>query len=78
MKDEFKLADKACKGVLEILNPVFKFALANRYLVINPVEHLTVKIASTKIIVSNPTERFTQLYNGINELWKDEPFYRVL
>ena len=77
MKTEFNLADKTCKGVLEILNPVFKFALANRYLTINPVAHLTVKVASNKIIVSNPTEKFTQLYNGINELWKDDPFYRA-
>ena len=77
MKTEFNLADKTCKGVLEILNPVFKFALANRYLDINPVEHLSVKVASQKIIITNPTEKFTRLYNGINELWKDDPFYRA-
>lgn len=77
MKEEFNLSDKTCKGVLELLNPVFKFALANRYLDINPVEHLSVKVASQKIIISNPTEKFTRLYNGINELWKDDPFYRA-
>ncbi|CAA6801988.1 MAG: Unknown protein [uncultured Sulfurovum sp.] len=77
MKEEFELADKTCKGVLELLNPVFKFALANRYLDINPVEHLSVKVASQKIIITNPTEKFTRLYNGINELWKDDPFYRA-
>jgi len=77
MKTEFDLADKTRKGVLELLNPVFKFALANRYLTINPVEHLKVKVASQKIIVINPTEKFTRLYNGINELWKDDPFYRA-
>ncbi|CAA6805395.1 MAG: Unknown protein [uncultured Sulfurovum sp.] len=77
MKEEFHLADKTCKGVLELLNPVFKFALANRYLVINPAEYLTVKVASQKIIIRNPTEKFNCLYNGINELWKDDPFYRA-
>ena len=77
MKEEFNLADKTCKGVLEILNPVFKFALANRYLAVNPVEHIKVKVASQKIIVKEPTEKFNRLYNGINELWKDDPFYRA-
>lgn len=71
------LSPRTQKGIIEILNPLFKDAIKNKYLVENPTEFITVKIPSQKRIVTNATELFKKVHNGIEELYKEDPFYRT-
>ena len=66
------------KSVLEVLKPLFKFALKNRYLKENPIIDITIKIPSQKKVVINATELFNNVYKGIVTYYKDEPFYQAL
>ena len=78
MKTEHNLSDKTRKGIIEVLNPVFKFALQNRLLAENPTEYIKVKVGSQKKIVVNAGEKFIDVYNGIHEYYHDNPYYRAL
>lgn len=72
------LSPRTQKSILEVLNPLFKFAITNKYLKENPTMGITVKIPNQKKIVTNATELFTKVYQGITTLFKDEPFYQAL
>ncbi|MCH9740979.1 MAG: tyrosine-type recombinase/integrase [Epsilonproteobacteria bacterium] len=78
METEHNLSDRTRKGIIEVLNPVFKFAMINRYTDFNPTEYLSVKVSSQKKIVIDAGEKLKALYRGIIELYKDEPFYKAL
>jgi hypothetical protein len=67
MKSEHGLSDRRCKSILEVLNPLFKFALKNKLLDESPTEFIKVKIASQKKPVVNATETFKRIYRGIDE-----------
>jgi len=73
-----ELSPRTQKSVLEVLNPLFRFAVKNKYLKDNPSIGITVKIPNQKKIVTNATELFNQVYQGITTLYKDEPFYQAL
>ncbi len=72
------LMPKTIKGILEVLKPLFHFAIRNKLTKESPVAYLTVKIPNQKKIVTGATELFNQIYQGIISLYKDEPFYRAL
>ncbi|RUM74893.1 MAG: hypothetical protein DSZ12_04735 [Sulfurovum sp.] len=47
------LSPRTRKSVMEVLNPLFKFAVTNKYLRDNPTMGITVKVPSQKKIVTN-------------------------
>ena len=72
------LSPRTRKSVMEVLNPLFKFATINKYLKDNPTIGITVKVPSQKKIVTNATELFKKVYAGINTYYHDNPYYRAL
>jgi len=73
-----KLSPRTRKSVMEVLNPLFKFAITNKYLKDNPTIGITVKVPSQKKIVTNATDLFKKVYAGINAYYHDNPYYRAL
>lgn len=47
-QEELELAPRTIKTTLEILNPVFKEAIANRLILLNPCEGVKIKLPKTK------------------------------
>ncbi len=72
------LSPRTRKSVMEVLNPLFKFATINKYLRDNPALGITVKVPSQKKIVTNATDLFKKVYAGINAYYHDNPYYRAL
>lgn len=72
------LSPRTRKSVMEVLNPLFKFATTNKYLRDNPTLGITVKVPSQKKIVTNATDLFKKVYTGINAYYHDNPYYRAL
>ncbi|WP_415406974.1 tyrosine-type recombinase/integrase [Sulfurovum sp. CS9] len=72
------LSPRTCRSVLEVLNPLFKFAIKNNLIKDNPVEHIRVKVPSQKKKVIDGLGTFRKLHNGIMSLYKNDPQYRAL
>jgi len=72
------LSPRTRKSVMEVLNPLFRFAVTNKYLRDNPSMSITVKVPSQKKIVTNATELFKKVYAGINAYYHDNPYYKAL
>ena len=72
------LSPRTRKSVMEVLNPLFKFATTNKYLRDNPTLGITVKVPSQKKIVTNATDLFKKVYAGINAYYHDNPYYKAL
>ena len=72
------LSPRTRKSVMEVLNPLFRFAVTNKYLRDNPTNGITVKVPNQKKIVTNATELFKKVYEGINAYYHDNPYYRAL
>ncbi len=72
------LSPRTRKSVMEVLNPLFKFATTNKYLRDNPTMGITVKVPSQKKIVTNATDLFKRVYAGINAYYHDNPYYKAL
>ncbi|HIP20065.1 MAG TPA: hypothetical protein EYG70_02950 [Sulfurimonas sp.] len=73
-----ELSPRTRKSVMEVLNPLFKFATINKYLRDNPTLGITVKVPSQKKVVTNATDLFKKVYAGINAYYHDSPYYRAL
>ncbi|MDF1877004.1 tyrosine-type recombinase/integrase [Sulfurimonas sp. SAG-AH-194-L11] len=76
--DKQGLSPRTQKSILEVLKPMFKFALENKMIKEIPTNFINVKIPNQKKIVTNATELFNKVYNGITSYYKDEPFYQAL
>jgi len=72
------LSPRTQKSVLEVLKPMFKFALQNKMIKEVPTNFINVKIPNQKKIVTNATELFKRVHQGIITLYKDDPFYQAL
>ncbi len=72
------LSPRTQKSILEVLKPMFKFALDNKMIKETPTNTINVKIPSQKRIVTEATALFNQVYKGITTYYKDEPFYQAL
>ena len=72
------LAPRTVKQTIEILNPAFKSAIANRLIQYNPLDGIKIKLPKTKKIVTDATKRLTEIYNAIVTEFKDNPFYQAL
>ena len=71
------LGARTVKQTLEALAPVFKDAIANRLIVFNPMDGVSVTRPNTKKIVSNADEEINIFYNGVLEEFGTEPFYKA-
>lgn len=69
---------RTMKSILEVLKPMFRFALKNKYIRENPIYDISVKIPSQKRIVTNATDLFTKFYKSIMHVYADDPFNRAL
>jgi integrase len=78
MEKVHKLSPRTQKSILEILSPLFNFAMKNKLMSENPAKDIIVKIPSQKKIVTNATELFKKVYVGITDYFKDEPYYQAL
>ncbi len=78
MEKEHHLSPRTQKSILEVLNPLFDYAVRNKYLTESPSKYITIKIPSQKKIVTDATELFRRVYTGIIEYYHDEPFYKAL
>jgi len=72
------LSPRTQKLILEVLKPLFNFAITNKYMKENPIVNLTVKIPNQKKVVTDATSLFQRVHNGIVTYYKDEPFYQAL
>jgi len=72
------LMPKTIKGTLEVLKPLFNFAMRNKLIKESPVTYLTVKVPNQKKIVTGATELFNQIYLAITSLYANEPYYQAL
>lgn len=76
--DKQGLKPRTRKTILEVLKPMFKFAIENKMLKENPAQNINVKIPNQKKIVTEATELFNQVYQAITTYYRDEPFYQAL
>ncbi len=72
------LSARTCRSILEVLNPLFKYAVKNRLLDENPARFVTIEVPSQKKKVIDGIGMFKKLYAGIMELYADDPKYRAL
>lgn len=72
------LSPRTRKSVLEVLNPLFSFAVRNKIVTENPVNGITVKLSNQKRIVTNATEKLNRINRAIHILYKDDPYYKAL
>lgn len=73
-----ELSPRTQKSILEVLKPMFKFALENKMIKEMPTSFINVKIPNQKKVVTGATELFKKIYKGITIYYKDEPFYQAL
>ncbi len=72
------MATRTVNTSLEILRPLFDFAIKNKALRDNPTRFIVLKKDNTKKIVINGAEMFKRIFEGINEYYATQPFYRAL
>ncbi len=77
-QEKLGLSSRTVKQTVEILNPAFKEAIANRLIVHNPMDGVRVKREKTKKIVSHASEELVRIYTAIDEEFCDDPFYYAL
>jgi len=66
------------KLILEVLKPLYKFALINSIVKDDPTKFINVKIPPQKKIVINATEKLKAIYEAITTIYKDDPYYQAL
>ncbi len=76
--DKQGLSPRTQKSILEVLKPMFKFALENKMIKEIPTNFINVKIPNQKKIVTNATELFKKVYAGIVAYYHDNPYYKTL
>ena len=72
------LSARSQKTTLEILNPIFKSAIANRVILYNPCDGITVTRPKTKKKVQNPSILLKEIYNAIVTIFKDDMYFQAL
>ena len=72
------LKERSQKITLEILNPVFKSAMANRIIIHNPCDGIKVTRPNTKKHVKNASVELKDIYIAIITTFEDNDFYKAL
>ncbi len=75
-QEELGLKPRTIKTTLEILNPLFKEAIANRLIDFNPCIGITIKLPKTKKIVTRASQQLLEIFNAINKIFDNDPFYK--
>jgi len=66
------------KTTLEVLNPVFKSAIANRIISFNPCDSIVVTRPKTKKKVQQASLLLKDIYDAIMNTFKDDIFFKAL
>ena len=74
-QEDLKLAPRTIKTTLEILNPLFKEAVANRLIDFNPCTGVSIKVPKTKKTVLNASQQLAEIYNAIHIIFGNNPYY---
>lgn len=72
------LSPRTQKITLEVLNPIFKSAIANRIIIYNPCDGIKVKRPNTKKRVKNASLLLREIYIAIKETFKDDIYLQAL
>lgn len=72
------LSARTQKITLEVLNPIFKSAIANRIIIYNPCDGITIKRPKTKKKVQNASILLKKIYTAIMITFKDDIYYQAL
>ena len=72
------LKPRTQKTILEVLKPIFHFAIKNKIIKDNPAKDITVQVPDQKKLVTNATEMFKKVYAGITAYYHDDPYYKAL
>lgn len=75
-QEELGLKPRTIKTTLEILNPLFKEAIANRLIDFNPCTGITIKLPKTKKIVTGASKQLLEIFNVISQVYENDPFYK--
>ena len=79
INDNIKNGDspRTAKQAIEVLSPAFNIARANRIVDYNPCLDVKITLPKAKKIVVNATQRLTEIYKAIMNLYNDDPYYRA-
>ena len=79
INDNIKDGDspRTAKQAIEVLSPAFNIARANRIVDYNPCLDVKITLPKAKKIVVNATQRLTDIYKAIINLYSDDPYYRA-
>jgi hypothetical protein len=69
------LSARTQKTTIEILNPMFKSAIANRIITFNPCDGITIKRPNTKKKVQGASLLLKDVYNAIVTTFKDDMYF---
>lgn len=69
------LSPKTQSVFLEILNPMFKEAIANRECIYNPCSNIKIKIPKSKKIILNANEKLKELAGAVESVYRNDDFY---
>lgn len=72
------LSARTQKITLEVLNPVFKSAIANRLIMFNPCDGIKVKRPNTKKKVQNASILLKEIYIAIKTVFQDDIYFQAL
>lgn len=72
------LSPRTQKITLEVLNPVFKSAIANRLIMFNPCDGIRVKRPNTKKKVQNASILLKEIFIAIKTVFKDDIYFQAL
>ena len=68
---------RTVKQAIEILSPSFKIAIANRLIIHNPCTTVKIALPKTKKMVVDATGRLKAIYQGILNLYAEDPYCRA-
>lgn len=71
------LSPRTQKITLEVLNPIFKSAIANRLIMFNPCDGIKVKRPNTKKKVQNASILLKEVYIAIKTVFQDDIYFQA-
>lgn len=74
-QQELGLSTRTAKTTIEILNPLFKEAIANRLITFNPCDGIKLKLPKTKKTVLHASNELSTILKTISEIFKNDPYY---
>ncbi len=75
---ESGLKPRTQKLVLNVLRPVFTYAIQNEILRSDPTKNIIIKLPKTKKYVDDPVETFRKIWDAVNKEFYEQPYYKAL